>query len=232
MGDHPTAVALYGAIVTGLYRRERTGTGTKVSTSLMANGVWANGIMAQAALCDAKPFEPFTHLDARNPLLNAYRTRDGRALLLVMVKEAFEWEMFCDAIDREDLKSDPRFADSAQRHANARMLVELLDAVFAQKDLAEWIPTLERNRITFSIVQRYDAIPDDPQMREAGLFLDIEGAPGRRTVDSPITVLGESKRVPLLAPELGQHTREVLAAAGYDHDELQRLQREGAFGRA
>lgn len=231
MGDHPTAVALYGAIVTALYRRERTGKGTKVSTSLMANGVWANGIMAQAALCHAKPFEPFRRLEAKNPLLNVYGTRDGRAVLLVMVKEAFEWEMLCDALGRQDLKSDARFANSALRQTNARQLIELLDGVFAQKDLADWVPALEEHRITFSIVQRYDALPTDAQMLQEGLFVDISDAPGRRTIDSPITIMGETKRPPHTAPELGQHTRAVLGAAGFDQAALDRLEREGAFGR-
>jgi crotonobetainyl-CoA:carnitine CoA-transferase CaiB-like acyl-CoA transferase len=55
-GDHATAVALYSAIVTGLYRRERTGKGCAVTTSLIGSGVWASGIAIQGALCDAKFF--------------------------------------------------------------------------------------------------------------------------------------------------------------------------------
>src|ERR1700676_3977856 len=53
MGDHPFAMAFYFAIVTALYKRERTGKGSHVSSNLMANGIWANGILAQAKLCSA-----------------------------------------------------------------------------------------------------------------------------------------------------------------------------------
>src|ERR1700731_687601 len=54
MGDHPCAMAFYGAIVTALYQRERTGKGAHVSSNLMANGVWAASVLAQAKLCGAK----------------------------------------------------------------------------------------------------------------------------------------------------------------------------------
>ena len=54
MGDHPCAMAFYGAIVTALYKRERTGKGSHVSSNLMANGVWAASVLAQAKLCGAK----------------------------------------------------------------------------------------------------------------------------------------------------------------------------------
>ncbi len=230
MGDHPTAVAMYGAIMTGLYRRERTGKGTKVATSLMANGVWANSIMAQAALCEASTFVPFTHREAVNPLMGVYETRDARAVFLVMVKEAFEWEMLCDAIEREDLKHDPRFETSEQRRANAPELVDLLDRTFAARDLAHWVAALERNRITFSIVQRYDQLPQDAQMQAENLFPEIADLPGRRTVDSPITVVGETKRAPHRAPDLGEHTLSVLASLGYDEAAIERLAQAGVIG--
>src|SRR3954464_3799731 len=53
MGDHPCAMALYGVIVTALYQRERTGKGSQVRSNLMANGVWASSVLAQAKLCGA-----------------------------------------------------------------------------------------------------------------------------------------------------------------------------------
>ena len=55
-GDNATAVGLYSAIVTALYRRERTGKGSYVTTSLLAEGVWSASVSIQAALCDAKFF--------------------------------------------------------------------------------------------------------------------------------------------------------------------------------
>src|SRR3546814_9429753 len=67
MGDHATAMSLFGAVMMALFRRERTGRGGMVSTSLMANGVWSNGFLAQAMLCGA----PFKLRPKREAALNA-----------------------------------------------------------------------------------------------------------------------------------------------------------------
>src|ERR1700742_2720573 len=74
MGDHPTAVSLYAAIMTGLYRRSITGKGGMVSTSLLANGLWSNGCYMQAALVGAK-FQPRAPRYRRSALLEVYRCK-------------------------------------------------------------------------------------------------------------------------------------------------------------
>lgn len=232
MGDHPTAVALFGAIMLALYRRERTGQGGRVTTSLMANGVWANSIMTQAALCGATPGERYTHADSPNPLLSVYRTADERHFALVMVKEAHEWEMFCAAIECPDLLADPRFESSDARRANARVLVAMLDEVFATRTLAEWTERLNRHRITFGVVQQTFALPADPQLRANGIFREIVGMPGRETVDSPIQVDGVEKVPPHLAPAIGAHTAEVLRSLGYAEPEITTLLETGAAAQA
>jgi crotonobetainyl-CoA:carnitine CoA-transferase CaiB-like acyl-CoA transferase len=71
-GDHATAVSLYSAIVTALYRRERTGKGSSVTTSLLGAGVWACGVAIQAALVDAAFFPLHDRLKPSNATLNVY----------------------------------------------------------------------------------------------------------------------------------------------------------------
>ena len=75
-GDHATAVGLYSAIVMGLYRRERTGKGSYVTTSLLAEGIWAAGVSIQAALCDAKFFALHDRKNPPNAAMNVYRASD------------------------------------------------------------------------------------------------------------------------------------------------------------
>src|SRR5579862_9037719 len=98
MGDHPTAMAMYAAIVTALYRRQATGEGSEVQTSLLANGLWANGCQVQAALCDLD-LVPRGERGQRNPLVEYYETSDGRAFTLAIVNVAREWPLLLKAID-------------------------------------------------------------------------------------------------------------------------------------
>ena len=90
MGDHPTGMALYGAIMTALYKRERTGEGSEVSTSLMANGAWANGVFIQAALMDIE-FPERPEPLPRHPFYDFYSTKDDREFALGMINSRIEF---------------------------------------------------------------------------------------------------------------------------------------------
>ena len=110
MGDHPSATGLYAAIVTALYRREKTGRGGLVTTSLLANGLWANGCFAQTRLSgEHVPHRPARE-HAPNPLANHYRTRDHRWFIMALFNEQRQLRPFLKAIDRESWADDPRFA--------------------------------------------------------------------------------------------------------------------------
>jgi crotonobetainyl-CoA:carnitine CoA-transferase CaiB-like acyl-CoA transferase len=231
MGDHPSAMALFGAIMLALYQRERTGRGVKVSSSLMANGVWANAVYAQAMLCGSEPYRHISHIDTPNAVVNAYATRDRRWLLLLLIQEDKDWERFARAVERPDLLGDPRFAAKDARRAHARDLAVILDAVFAAKDFAEWRAILDRHAVTFGVISRLEDLPDDPQMRATGVFVDLDDPSGRRlrTVSSPIWVAGHPKVAPRRAPEIGEHTAEVLGALGYDAATIEALRARGVI---
>jgi formyl-CoA transferase len=222
MGDHPTGIALLAAIMMGLYKRERTGRGSHVSTSLVANGIWMNAFYAQAALNGAE-IPPRPHRDdAPNPLTNHYRCKDGRWFILAAVNEAREVESVFKAIGREDLLADPRFADKPSRRANAPALTAILDAAFAGRDWADWREIMGRHRITFGPVAKLDDMAGDEQLRHAGALVP-HGSDGGLTVGSPVFMDGETKRRPQPAPDVGAHNREILAELGYDASEIDRL---------
>jgi len=232
MGDHPSAMTLFGAIMLALYQRERTGRGAKVSSSLLSNGAWANAILIQAALSGATFVPRPPRERALNALLNLYQCRDGRWFTLTLLREEREWGRLARAIGREELLTDARFATMSARHANSTALVKVLDEVFAGKDWPEWRRILEAHRITFGPMARITEAGDDRQMVAAETIvpLEIPERPGMRTVMSPIQVSGQSKVPPGRAPELGEHTREVLRSVGYDDAALQRLRAAGALG--
>ena len=229
MGDHPSGMALYGAIVTALYQRTHTGRGAHVSSHLMANGLWSNGVMVQAKLCGASISERPPRDQVPNALSNHYRCRDGRWLILSILREDRQWSVFAKCIGRDDLVADPRFAATPIRHASARELIEILDAVFAEKDLAEWRSIFDAAGLTFGFTATLDDLMRDEQMRLTGTLVPFENDT-MLTVDSPLAIKGVDKVPPRHPPSLGEHSDEVLRAIGYAADEIERLRAAGVVG--
>jgi formyl-CoA transferase len=227
MGDHPCAMALYGAIVTALYKRERTGKGSHVSSNLMANGVWAASVLAQAKLVGAKflPRRPREH--ALNAVTNHYQCQDGRWLILSLLNEDRQWPTLAKCMGREDLVADPRFAHKRDRHANSLELVKIFDEVFATKPLAEWRKILDGNGLVFGVVGILDDIPNDKQMIENEVLVPFENDT-MLTISSPIWVDGSKKVQPRKPPGLGEHSDEILRNAGYDEAAIRKLRASGA----
>jgi crotonobetainyl-CoA:carnitine CoA-transferase CaiB-like acyl-CoA transferase len=229
MGDHPCAMALYGAIVTALYKRERTGKGSHVASNLMANGVWANGVMAQAKLCGAKFSERRPREHALNAVTNHYKCRDGRWIILSLLNEDRQWPALARCLGREDLISDARFASKTERHARSLELIKLFDEIFATRDLAEWRQRLDGNGLVFGVVGILDDIPTDRQMIDNDVLVPFEGD-SMLTVNSPIWVDGSAKTAPRRPPNVGEHSDEVLREAGYDEAAIRQLRNLGAVG--
>src|SRR5882724_5495304 len=115
IGDHATATTLFGAIVTGLYRRQKTGAGCRVFTSLIAQGAWAAAGWLQAALDGAEFAGPRDRKNPPNALGNTYQTQDNRWLLLALVQEDKDWPGLIKVLSETELLTDKRFADSKVR---------------------------------------------------------------------------------------------------------------------
>jgi formyl-CoA transferase len=233
IGDHATASTLYGAIVTGLYRRERTGMGCKVSTSLIAEGTWAAAGWIKAALDGACVSGPATDREKpHNALTNTYPTSDGRWLILAFVAEDKDWPGLGRAMERPDLLLDQRFADSRSRHANAIELGQVLQAEFMKCPLQHWREVLDREHVTFGVVQSIDEIAKDPQLLANEIIRPIAGATddsGEFTIDSPMKILYEEKVPPRPAPRLGQHSIEILQELGFALADILLLAHEGVI---
>ena len=225
MGDHPSAMATYGAIVTALYQRERTGKGGYVGSSLLANGLWANGCSVQAALCGEKVVPQPPRERGLNALRVHYRCRDGHWLLLSVAPDEWRWEKFTECLGAGAL-DEPRFATQEGREANARELIAILDGVFATKDFTEWRSILEAAGIIFGIVSKMEDIPEDPQMLASEALVPFEGQQ-TLTVNSPFWITGQDKVKPRRAPNVGEHSDEVLREAGYSDAEIDELRVEG-----
>ena len=235
MGDHPTALTLYAAIATALYRRERTGRGGYVATNLMANGLWWNALHAQAMLCGAEFERRPAREDAPSALHNFYRTADGRWLQLVVIPEDKRWPRLARAVGRPELIDDPRFAARTARHANANALVQVLDEAFATADLAAWRRRLDEHEVAYGVVSTLRDLPEDRQMHESGAFTPIgddQTAGARHVVSSPLWLDGPPHTPPSRPPDLGEHSADILRERGFSEGEIEKLYEAGALGGA
>ena len=223
MGDHPTASALFGAIMMALYKREITGKGSEVSSSLMANGLWSNGIYNQAALCGAN-FVENTGRGTKGALAEKYKCKDGRWFILVMLNEEREWPLLLRCLKREDVNDDKRFNTREGRAKNSLELMKILDEEFLSKDWGQLKELFEKSGVTFgSISEPYDHI-NDQQISDNEFFTKFTDKEDLLTVDSPIFMKDEKKRKPQTAPEIGEHTRQILEELNYDKNEIDKLE--------
>ena len=231
MGDHPTAMAMFSAIMLGLYNRERTGRGSKVGTSLMASGAWANSCDLQARMLGAT-FPKADGPAPLNPLTSGYMTRDGKVFLLVQLDPEHEFPRLCAMFGAPEIATDPMFATDAARTEHAAELHAIIQSQFESKDLSEWRAMFKQYDIKWSALPVLDDVVSDPQMRASGAFVDIDypehGKVG--TVDSPVFVEGSEKRTPEPAPEVGAHTREVLRTLGYSNAAIEDMLRRRIAG--
>ena len=223
MGDHPTASALFGAIMMALYKREITGEGSEVSSSLMANGLWSNGIYNQAALCGANFLEN-TGRGTKGALAEKYKCKDGKWFILVMLNEEREWPLLLKCLKREDVNDDKRFNTREGRAKNSLELMTILDEEFLSKDWGQLKELFEKSGVTFgSISEPYDHI-NDQQIADNEFFTKFTDKEDLLTVDSPIFMKNEKKRKPQTAPEIGEHTRQILEELNYDKTEIEKLE--------
>src|SRR5690348_11579519 len=135
-GDNATAVGLYSAIVTALYRRERTGKGSYVTTSLLAEGVWSASVFIQAALCEASFFGLHDRTHPANAALNVYKASDGTWFVLIVTPDKLA--IVAKAIGREDLLTDQRFSDPVNLMKNMPALTAILDELFGSHPMTHW----------------------------------------------------------------------------------------------
>jgi crotonobetainyl-CoA:carnitine CoA-transferase CaiB-like acyl-CoA transferase len=228
-GDHATAIGLYAAIVTALYRREHTGKGSHVTTSLLAEGVWSGSLYVQAALCGAKFFPQHDRKNPPNPTINVYQTGDDHWFLIVVQPK--DWPALATAIGHPELLIDARFADAATQAANSAQLTAILDEIFRAQPLAHWREVLDRVHITYGVVHSPSENVNDQQLLANEIVVPLEGAGERLkfTVSSPLKVHGVAKVPARRAPELGEHNEEVLKQLGFSDNEIDGFRTSGAI---
>ena len=229
MGDHPTGMALYGAIVTALYKRQLTGKGSEVSTSLMANGAWANGVFIQAALMGVEFVDRPEPLP-RHPFYDFYSTKDNRDFALGLINATREWPKLAKAINRTDLLNDSRF-EGDNLIENAKELKEELEIEFSKMTLDEINKLLRPSGVTYGVLGKTTDHKHDSQFLDTETLvpLEHESFSGILTINSPFRIEGEDKIPFKRAPHIGENTSEILSEMGINEETQKTLIKKGVI---
>lgn len=167
---------------------------------------------------------------ANNPLWNVYQCQDGRWVCLSMPATDYVWPDFCRALGLDELEKDPRFDSHENRtKINGRELIAILDRVLATKPSAEWVRLLEE-MMPVAAVQNYADVASDPQVLANDYVVDFEHPTAGRIkyVGLPVKLSKTPGRIRMPAPELGQHTEEILLEVGsYNWEEIAEMKNEG-----
>lgn len=230
MMDRTAGFHLVAGILAALLNRGKTGEGQLVECSLYHSGVWTLAAGLQVSL-GGLPLAIHDRSRAVNPLVNTYRTADGRWVQLAMLQSDLSWHDFCLALDRTDLENDERFGDMLLRAEHCEELVTILDGVFASKTVAEWEKRLLANDCIFSRVRTPEEVITDPQAIAAGFFAPVEHPTVGEThlIATPVSFRQRPATVRTAAPEVGQHTEELLIDLGYSWEDIARLKEMGVI---
>jgi len=224
MGDHPTAVALYASIVTALLKRERTGKGTKVHTSLLANGLWSSSCFAQAAWADAD----FSQIPGQRITTALYEASDGRWIQFSMLRQEEEFDRLLIALGQPDWLLDERFSTPESRIEHAQVFTQMIREVIAQRSSGEWMTLFRSEGIPAALVAEFQDLPNDPQILANDMaLLAAEDVGMARVVRDPINVDGVARVGATRAPEIGEHSDDILRELGFNADQVLQFKQQG-----
>ena len=227
LADVLSGTNLAFAAVAALLRREKTGRGEMVSTSLLQGMLWFQQLNVGAITNVSQSLRPFDPRNAANAFLNLYRCADGEWLALGMTAMTRDdWFAFCDIIGRADLKTDARFERNRGRIEHAHELIAIISEAMAQRPRAEWIAAITHSGLPVAPVRRLEEVLADPAVQAEGMLTETPS--GMRFVRAPFNIAG----VPAAtadAPEFAQDTFAVLSEAGFTPEQIAGLERDGVI---
>ncbi len=235
VSDQMGGIMLCLGVLSALVCRNQQGIGQKVEASHLSANMWLQGLgISMSLLNNGQTFGSYERDAPTNPLSNVYKCKDGRCIQMMHLQPDPYWRPICRAMGMDDIIDDPRFADMRARAENTVELVRIMDGKFATKTADEWDNIFREFEVDFiyAKVQSITDLEDDVQVVKNNYITDF---------DHP--VLGDVKMCnhPNIysetpagiwqeAPELGQHTEQILIdELGYDWDDISELQEAGAI---
>ncbi|MEM7079121.1 MAG: CaiB/BaiF CoA-transferase family protein [Pseudomonadota bacterium] len=231
MGDHPTGVAIYAGIVTALLHRERTGEGSFVHTSLLANGLWSAAGVAQGAMAggDMPTYREINK--ATHAMFRVYEAADGRFLQFNMIRNEELLALALTAMDAVELLADPRFASLEDMWANRADLGDEIAAIVRSKSSDAWLSIFAEYDLPINRVGIVEETPSDEQILTNKMAVPPSSDDVRTPliINHPVKVSSAPQVGPTRAPELGEHGPEILRELGYDNATIEDLIARGAL---
>ena len=223
--DFGGAALMAFAISAALLRRERTGEGGKVETSLL-----------EGALFSVIPRDGETFVTGRGPErmgtahpvfvpYQNFKGSDGAEFFLSCFTDGF-WRSLCEVVDRPQWVDDSRFKDNPSRCENRNALIPELEAIFGSKSAALWVADLGKRNVPAALVQDLNqALREDLQVQHLEMVVkqDHPRAGKIETLRTPVNFMGAPADIRRPPPVFGQHTEEVLREFGLVDDEIRTL---------
>ncbi|MFI6284210.1 CaiB/BaiF CoA transferase family protein [Streptomyces sp. NPDC051018] len=223
IADKLVGVFGFGALLAGLFARERTGEGQIVEVPMFETMVTNLAIETQGGTVFDPPTGPPGYPRSETPYRRPYATADGHLAVLPYTDR--QWHRFFELIGKPELCEDERFDTIGHRTVNADELYRMLEAEIAGRTSAEWMRALTEAGIAHAPVLTVTETLEDPHSRAVGLFRRREHPTegGIRVSRIPMRFGDRGVEHRRLAPVLGEHGREVLTEAGYDTARIQEL---------
>jgi crotonobetainyl-CoA:carnitine CoA-transferase CaiB-like acyl-CoA transferase len=227
IADQMGAIMLAYGVLAALLARDRFGVGQAVDASHLGSMIWLQGLSVAARCMMGFAIPRMPRKYAANPLWNHYQCGDGKWICLGMLQPDRYWADFVRVLGRPELADDERFASLRARASNAGAAIEALDALFAGKPRDEWMRILRAGGdFIFTIVNSVDELPDDPQVQANQYITSFDHPQFGPTpvIGMPVRLSQTPGSIRLPAPELGQHTEEILTTLlGYSWERVGEL---------
>jgi crotonobetainyl-CoA:carnitine CoA-transferase CaiB-like acyl-CoA transferase len=229
--DQATAIMVSHHIITALFMRERTGIGQEVHVSILGSAtflLYFNILIAYMAGFEV----PRHRRSTEHAMRNYYQCGDGRWLMMTLTPPDRHWGPLCQALGHPELENDPRFDTDDKRLENAEPLVNIFDRIFATRPRDEWLKTFAKYDLFCCGVNSVTELANDPQVTENDYLVDFEHPTlGKVKIPGyPVHFSETFAKTTRAAPELGEHTEEVLIElGGYTREELTVFRDEGVL---
>ncbi len=230
IADYVGAANLAMAVIAALYARERTGLGQKIDTSLLGGQVAMQAWEIQYYVTHRRQGRAGRGHHYLPTIWRVFRTADSHCVVGGLPEN--RWPAFCQAIGRPEVEHDERFANYFDRMAHIDELYVILDEIFPQKTTAERMELLAAADCICAPVASYEDLLHDEQLRANEYIVEVDHPTQGRipVVGAPWRFSETPASVASAAPELGQHTEEVLQELGYSWEQIGGLREQGLLG--